>query len=719
MMSRPINDAVSKQRCACRASYRESLMHRHSSLGPATVLALAIAAALTSASAATVDAKRIQAAANNNSEWVTHGRTYDEQRFSPLKRINTDTVKTLGLAWYFDLDTNRGQEATPLLIDGTLYFTSAWSKVFAVDARTGKEKWRYDPKVAGEKAVDACCDVVNRGVAAWGNNVFVGTLDGRLIALDMASGKVVWSVQTTDPAGRYTITGAPRVINGKVIIGNGGGEMGVRGFVSAYDAQTGKQIWRFYTVPGNPENGFEDPALEKAAKTWSGEWWKYGGGGTVWDAMAYDRDLDLLYIGVGNGSPWNHQIRSQGKGDNLFLSSIVALKPETGAYVWHFQTTPGESWDYTATQPIVLADLTIQGKKRKVLMQAPKNGFFYVLDRTNGEFISGQTYVNVSWATGLDKTGRPIEVPEARYLNEPAMVAPSPVGGHNWYPMAFSPLTGLVYIPAQEGSSVYSHDPNFVMRERGWNIGLAQSSSQKPNPKTIEAASRKPRSGALLAWDPVAQREVWRVQYSRGGNGGTLATAGNLVFQGAIEGTFNAYAADTGKTLWSYDVQNAVIAGPMTYELDGEQYIATMAGIGGVAMGGAMGDRRQRSEFGRLVVFKMGGKAQLPALIDKSAKVLPNLSRADTKGDPAVGKAKYDSICSVCHGAGAVSNTAIPDLRYSRFIVDEAGFKEIVLQGALAPKGMVSFASVLTEQESESVRTWLVQQATLLAQPAR
>jgi PQQ-dependent dehydrogenase (methanol/ethanol family) len=693
-------------------------MYGHSSTRRSVVLAAVVGSLLWAAAgtAAAVDAKRILTAVDNNAEWVTHGRTYEEQRFSPLKRISANDVNGLGLAWYFDLDTNRGQEATPLLIDGTLYFTSAWSKVFAVDARTGRQKWRYDPQIAGEKAVDACCDVVNRGVAAWGSNIFVGTLDGRLIALDMASGEKVWSVQTTDPAQRYTITGAPRVIAGKVIIGNGGGEMGVRGFVSAYEAASGKLLWRFYTVPGNPEAGFESPALEKAAKTWSGEWWKYGGGGTVWDSMAYDRELDLLYIGVGNGSPWNHQIRSNGSGDNLYLASIVALKADTGQYVWHFQTTPGETWDYTATQPIVLADLMIQRKKRKVLMQAPKNGFFYVLDRATGEFISGKNYVNVSWASGLDpKTGRPLEVPEARYLTEPAMVAPGPVGGHNWYPMAYSPLTGLVYIPTQEGTSVYSHDPNFKIRERGWNIGIAPS-NQKPSIKSVEAATRRPRSAALLAWDPVAQREAWRVNYARAGNGGTLVTAGNLVFQGSSDGLFNAYTADTGKLVWSYAVQNAVIAGPITYELGGEQYVAAMAGIGGVAMGGAMGDQRQRSQFGRLVVFKMGGKAQLPALDNGQQRAVPNLSRADTSGDAAVGKTKYEVICSVCHGMGAVSTTAIPDLRYSTAIVDADAFKAIVLEGTLAQKGMVSFASALSPEEVEGVRTWLVQEASQLMQ---
>src|SRR3990170_6739297 len=337
------------------------------------------------ASAAGVAAGRILGAANNNADWLTHGRTYDEQRFSPLARIHQGNVGDLKLAWYFDLDTTRGQEATPLVIDGVMYVTSAWSKVFALDARTGRELWRFDPKGEGAKAIDACCDVVNRGVAAWGARVFVGTLDGRLIALDRATGQLQWSVQTTDPTKRYTITGAPRVIAGKVIIGNGGGEMGVRGYVSAYDAADGKMLWRFYTVPGNPKDGFESPAQERAAKTWRGEWWKYGGGGTVWDSMAHDPQLDLLYIGVGNGSPWNHRIRSNGEGDNLYLSSIVALRPSSGEYVWHFQTTPAESWDFTATQHIILADLAIGGSVRQVLMQAPKNGFFYVIDRGTGE----------------------------------------------------------------------------------------------------------------------------------------------------------------------------------------------------------------------------------------------------------------------------------------------------------------------------------------------
>jgi quinohemoprotein ethanol dehydrogenase len=693
------------------------MFHLHGLCLPA-IATIAAFATGSAAFAADVDAKRLLNAKNNNAEWVSYGRTYDEQRFSPLTRIDQNTVKNLALAWYFDMDTNRGQEATPLVIDGTMYFTSAWSKAYAVDARTGKEKWRYDPQVEGGKGIDACCDVVNRGVAAWGNQVFLGTLDNRLIALDMATGKPTWTVATAEPGSRYTITGAPRVIRGKVLIGNGGAEMGVRGFITAYDAATGKQLWRFYTVPGDPKNGFESPALEKAVKTWNGEWWKYGGGGTVWDAMAYDPELDLLYIGTGNGSPWNHRIRSNGEGDNLYLSSIVALKPDTGEYVWHFQTTPGESWDFTATQHIILADLTINGKLRKVLMQAPKNGFFYVLDRKTGEFISGRNYVNVTWTTGLDpKTGRPHDIPEARYLEEPAQVAPGPVGAHNWYPMAFSPLTKLVYVPALESSSFYSHDENFSFNDKTWNIGISMSRSGKTaNASTVAAAAKSVAGGFLLAWDPVQQREVWRVPYQRAGNGGLLATAGNLVFQGSSDNNFYAYRADTGEKLWEYGAQNGIIAAPMTYELDGEQYLVALAGMGGVAMGaGGSG----RTKFGRVLAFKIGGKAMLPALEGQVTRTVPDLSKANPTGNADKGASRFESICIACHGAATRAVSSAPDLRYSKAIADSSEFKKIVIDGSLTEKGMVSFGTVLSPLDAEDIRSYLVSEAQKAAAAGR
>ncbi|HEY0941548.1 MAG TPA: PQQ-dependent dehydrogenase, methanol/ethanol family [Steroidobacter sp.] len=591
-----------------------------------TAVGLALTQSIVSL-AGEVDAPRLLAASGNTADWLTHGRTYDEQRFSPLARIDQSNVAELKLAWFYDFDTTRGQEATPLVIDGVMYVTSAWSKVFALDARTGRELWRFDPQVKRAKAIDACCDVVNRGVAAWGHRVFVGTLDGRLIALDRDTGAPAWSVQTTDPNKRYTITGAPRVIGGKVIIGNGGSEMGVRGYVSAYDADDGRMLWRFHTVPGDPKHGFENAAMERAAKTWRGQWWKYGGGGTVWDSMAYDPQLDLLYIGVGNGSPWNHRIRSNGEGDNLYLSSIVALQPASGEYVWHFQTTPAESWDFTATQHIILADLSIGGRLRKVLMQAPKNGFFYVLDRATGEFIHASNYVNVTWTTGLDpKTGRPHAVPEARYLHEPAMVAPGPLGAHNWYPMSFSPQTRLVYIPALDASGYYQHDDDFQWGERTLNTGLAVS-RDAANARTVAEAAKSKGGAMLLAWDPIAQREMWRVNHERAGNGGVLTTGGKLVFQGTADGLFNAYAADTGARLWSHDVQNAILGGPVTFELDGEQYVAALAGIGGVAATSAAGGPQSRSAFGRVVAFKLGAKAKLPPLPSYSPRRRPGGKR--------------------------------------------------------------------------------------------
>src|SRR5258705_724509 len=379
---------------------------------------------------------RIQAADSEPQSWLAHGRTYSDQRFSPLAKITTANVDQLGLAWSHDIKARsaRGVEATPIVVDGVIYATGPWSHVLALDAKTGKLLWEFDPQVSGAYGAKGSCDIVNRGVAGWAGKVYVGAFDRRVIALDAQSGTQVWETLTVDQAKDYTITGAPRIVKGKVLIGNGGADFGVRGYVSAYDADNGKMLWRFYTVPGNPADGFETKTVETIAKSWSGAWWKHGGGGTVWDSMAYDPALDLLYIGVGNGGPWNYQMRSDGKGDNLFLSSIVALRPDTGEYVWHFQTTPAEDWDYTATQHMILADLAIDGRVRKVLMQAPKNGFFYVLDRATGEFISGTPYVNVTSASGLDpKTGRPIEKPEARYstTGKPLLLQPGPIGGRN------------------------------------------------------------------------------------------------------------------------------------------------------------------------------------------------------------------------------------------------------------------------------------------------
>ncbi|MDX1492238.1 MAG: PQQ-dependent dehydrogenase, methanol/ethanol family [Pseudohongiellaceae bacterium] len=663
-----------------------------------------------------VGAEDIIAADTNNAEWLSHGRTYEEQRYSPLSQVNRETVQDLGVAWSFELDTNRGQEATPLVIDGDIYFTSAWSKAFALDARTGEEKWRYDPEVPGKYGVNACCDVVNRGMAAWGDKVYFGTIDGRLIALDRETGDVAWSAQTADPEKRYTITGAPRIVDGKVIIGNGGAEMGVRGYISAYDAETGEMAWRFYTVPGNPADGFESEALEMAAATWDGEWWALGGGGTVWDSMAYDPELNLLYIGVGNGSPWNHEIRSNGVGDNLFLSSIVAINPDNGEYVWHFQTTPAESWDYTATQHIMLADLEINGEQRKVLMQAPKNGFFYVIDRTNGEFISGNNYVEVNWANGLDSvTGRPIEVEGIRYENEPRVAFPGPLGGHNWYPMSRDPVTGYVYIPTQNTSYQYANPGEMEVNQKGWNLGLDSRPQPASNPEAAaQVAAMSPSS--LIAWNPITQSPAWRVDYPVYGNSGTLTTGGGLVFQGSADGVFHAYDTSNGLEYWSHNVGDAILGGPVTYELDGEQYVLALAGQGGamvLTMGLASGNH-PRYLNGRLIAFKLGADGELPAA-DVVPPVPLDVTQTSSEGNPLAGAQAYGDYCGVCHGPVALSAGSIPDLRYSATLLNEELFRSIVIDGIFESNGMASFAEDISAEEAENIRAFLLQRAATTA----
>ncbi|MEJ5041629.1 PQQ-dependent dehydrogenase, methanol/ethanol family [Pseudomonas qingdaonensis] len=668
-----------------------------------SLLMLCLATPLT-ALAAGVDEAAIRATEQAGGEWLSHGRTYAEQRFSPLKQIDASNVKSLGLAWYMDLDNTRGLEATPLFHDGVIYTSMSWSRVIAVDAASGKELWRYDPEVAKVKARTSCCDAVNRGVALWGDKVYVGTLDGRLIALDAKTGKAIWSQQTTDPAKPYSITGAPRVVKGKVIIGNGGAEYGVRGFVSAYDADTGKLAWRFYTVPGDPALPYEHPELREAAKTWQGDqYWKLGGGGTVWDSMAYDPELDLLYVGTGNGSPWNREVRSPGGGDNLYLSSILAIRPDTGKLAWHYQVTPGDSWDFTATQQITLAELNIDGKPRKVLMQAPKNGFFYVLDRTNGKLISAEKFGKVTWAEKVDlATGRPVEAPGVRYEKEPIVMWPSPFGAHNWHSMSFNPGTGLVYIPYQEVPGVYRNEGKDFVTRKAFNTAAGFADATDVPAAVV--------SGALLAWDPVKQKAAWKVPYPTHWNGGTLSTAGNLVFQGTAAGQMHAYSADKGEALWQFEAQSGIVAAPMTFELAGRQYVAIMAGWGGVATltGGESMNLPGMKNRSRLLVFALDGKAQLPPPAPAPAKVerVPQPVTAAPEQVQA-GKQLYGQFCSVCHGMGTISGGLIPDLRQSSDATREH-FQQIVLQGALKPLGMPSFDDSLKPEEVEQIKLYVM-----------
>ncbi|MEL7188828.1 MAG: PQQ-dependent dehydrogenase, methanol/ethanol family [Pseudomonadota bacterium] len=663
----------------------------------------------------------------DDANWITHGRTYSEQRYSPLDQISTENISELGLTWFDDMDTARGQEATPIVIDGKLYITTAWSKVRAYDAATGEKLWDYDPEVPGEAAVKACCDVVNRGLATWGDSLFLGTLDGRLVSLDRNTGEVLWETVTVDQDKAYTITGAPRVIDGKVIIGNGGAEFGVRGYIGAYDASNGEELWRFYTVPGGDEDNQSPQHLKAAAETWNTDVLSgndaIGGGGTVWDSMAYDPDLNLLYIGVGNGSPWNRAYRSPGKdgtgeGDNLYLSSIVALNPDTGEYAWHYQTTPGETWDYTATQHIVLADMDIEGENRQVLMQAPKNGFFYVIDRKTGEFISGTPYVGMNWASGIDENGRPIENPETRIdkTGKPALVLPGPLGGHNWHPMAYHPDEKLVYIPAFEAGMVYAPQPDWKPdRARGFNVGFDLGAGDLPPDLGFRREVAGTVRGMLVAWDPVAGKPKWTVEHPGPWNGGLLATGGGLVFQGTAGSEFNAYDAATGKQLWSFAAQTGVVAPPITYTVDGEQYVAVLAGWGGAYAlsvdGGLIADKAPVRNVSRLLVFKLGADASLPAEKELAALPLdPPSSRASAEVI-ALGAEKYARYCAVCHAPGAVGSTVLPDLRRSGTLGDARSWMAVVREGILKENGMASFAESLSAEEADAIRAFVIHRA--------
>jgi quinohemoprotein ethanol dehydrogenase len=679
---------------------------------------VAVPTAVVAAKPAQVNAARMLAAAQEPAQWLSHGRTWDEQRFSPLKSINAANVAGLKLAWHHDLDAvPRGQASTPLVIDGVMYVTSTWSKLFALDAVTGKLLWTYDPQVPGEAGVNACCDVVNRGVAAWNGKLYLGTIDGRLIAIDAVTGKPLWEKMTVDTTQRYAITGAPRVLNGKVLIGNAGAEYGVRGYISAYDAETGNQLWRFFTVPGDPAKGFENEAMERAAKTWKGQWWKMGGGGTVWESIAYDPALDLVYFGTGNGAPWTRKLRSPGGGDNLYIASIVALNASTGAYAWHYQTTPGEVWDFDATAQLILADLKISDQPRKVVMQANKNGFFYVLDRASGELLSAQNFTTVNWASGIDmKTGRPIENPAARYDEKGTTfnAMPGAAGGHSWHSMSYSPDTGLVYIPALDMSMSFTAQPLDLISRYKFNIGYDFVKASLPQDPKIKTAAKASTVGRLLAWNPVTQKAAWSVPYTAPWTGGTVATSGNLVFQGTAMGEFVAYQADTGARLWSAHTQAGINASPITYEVAGKQYVAIETGWGGafaIAAGEVAVGKRAPTNTPRILVYALDGTDALPPTAQ--AALLP-LNPPAKFGDAkllARGKQFYHPYCSNCHGDAAVSGSFIPDLQHSSALADSSAWQRIVHDGERKARGMVGFASELNPDDIEAIRAYVVSRA--------
>ncbi len=674
-----------------------------------------------------VDDAALIGAAGRTGDWLTYGGTYKEQRYSVLDQIDDGNVDQLGIAWVQETNTKRGLEATPLIVDGVMYATGAWNVIYALDAVTGEPLWTHDPEVPRSIAMKTCCDAVNRGAALYRGKVISATLDGRLIAIDAETGDEVWSTMTVPEDSMYTITGAPRIAKGKVIIGNSGAEYGVRGYVDAYDAETGERAWRFWTVPGNPADGFENEAMRMAAETWTGEWWTGGGGGTVWDSIVYDPELDLLYVGVGNGAPWDRNLRSPGGGDNLFLSSIVALRPDTGEYVWHYQTTPGDTWDYTATQPIMLAELPIGGEVRQVLMQAPKNGFFYVLDRRTGELISAEEFVTVTWASHVDlASGRPVELAGARYADQTVNVSPGPLGGHNWHPMAYSPRTGLVYIPAMEMGNFYVPDPDYEYTPGQWNLGVRAAAPEDIPQAIVDATGLSGQllaedappallSGHLLAWDPVAQREVWRAQYTMPWSGGTLATAGNLVFQGTPFGLLTAYRADDGEKLWESYTGSGVIAPPVTFQAGGTQYIAVMSGWGGAF--GIVGSRSARQAVeseGRIVVYSLGATGRA---IERQERREIRVTRVDHGAgaeDIDAGRRLFNRYCLVCHGYGAVSGGVTPDLRQSSQRVFDS-YEAALLEGALVDLGMPSFAPVLDRDDVALLKAYVLHRRNMLA----
>ncbi|MFN3260321.1 MAG: PQQ-dependent dehydrogenase, methanol/ethanol family [Pikeienuella sp.] len=665
---------------------------------PAAAFAQTVTPEAIRAATGAIDGAAIIANAAETRNWPSYGLDYAETRHSKLDAINADNVGELGLAWAYDLGSRRGVEATPIVVDGVMFVTASWSVVHALDAVTGERLWVYDPEVPGEYADRGCCDVVNRGVAIHEGTVFVGAYDGWLHAIDAATGERLWKVDTIENREMsYTITGAPRVVNGRVIIGNGGAEYGVRGYVSAYDAESGEMAWRWWSVPGDPAKPYENASMEAAAKTWdpAGEYWKAGGGGTIWDAMAFDPELNLLYVGTGNASPWNRHYRSPGGGDNLYVASIVALDPDTGEYRWHYQNTPGDHWDYTSTQHIILADLEIGGEARKVLMQAPKNGFFYVIDRTNGAFISAEPFVHVTWATGYDENGRPIENPAARDPEAPWETIPSAYGAHNWHPMSFNPETGLVYIPAQGIPLVQQTDPAWelnkekpmsTMSGQGWNLGFLFNT----------VAPEAQPFGQLLAWDPVKQEARWKIDHVSPWNGGTLTTAGDLVFQGTADGRFAAYSASTGEALWETPVGTGVVAAPATWEKDGVQYVTIAAGWGGVY--GLMQKATENVGPGTVYTFRIGGEATMPAFVKNERTTLVSGVPYDPE-HVGEGLALYVSNCLFCHGVPGVNNGGnIPNLGFST-AETLTGAKEIVLGGAMVDGGMPSFEGRMTEEE--------------------
>lgn len=698
-----------------------------------------------------VDGQRLLQLDSEPGTWLTGGRDYQQSYFSPLDTINTSNVADLGYAWHYDFDSEHGFESTPSVVDGVLYASGPTGTVVALDAKTGRKKWSFAPEIDPAAVRRVCCGVVNRGLAIWKGKVFVASLDGFLYALDMADGSVLWKTDTiTDHERGYTITGAPYIAKDLVLIGNAGAEFDARGYVTAYDSATGEQRWRFFTVPGNPKDGFEHPELEAAAKTWdANSLWQVGLGGTVWDAMAYDPELDLLYVGTGNAAPYPRKLRSPSGGDNLYLASILALNPDSGRLVWYYQTTPGDNWDFTATQKMILTDLEIAGRKRQVIMQAPKNGFFYVLDRVTGELLSAEPYATTTWASHIDmESGRPVETEQSEYFYEPKLIFPSAAGAHNWQPMAYNPHTGLVYIPVLESAAIWTMPSEpfeyikgginstslYIFPIRGeWGLDSAVAQTL---PSLEELSVGQPDTtvrGFLRAWDPVNQTLAWEREtsgpwagdmFAFWNGGGVMTTAGGLVFQGRSTGLLVAMDATTGEELASIDMAAGMMAAPMTYSLDGEQYIAILSGVGG-GIGQVHVPGSAAYEYGnkgRLIVLKLGGEdvPRRPKIEHKDSDgfPIPPVLRSGSETQIAMGADIFLRHCAKCHANIDGRGAGIPDLRRMDTLAHKE-FNNIVLKGSRVDKGMGNFSDLLSVEQAEAVHKYLVELAWKAYEDAR
>ncbi len=651
----------------------------------------AIALGLLAVTGPAAQGPAVSATIGASANWPGVGGMADESAFSRLDTINTTNIRRLGLTASRDLEGEVSLEATPIAVDGVIYFSGSYSGVYAIDGASGRLLWKYDPQVWKFNPTKIGMGV-NRGVAYDNGRVFVGVIDGRLVALNAKTGAVEWTAETLPKGTLHTLTGAPRTFNGKVIIGNGGADIGQRGFVSAYDQKTGAFAWRFYTVPGKPEENRGDPTLEMIARTWSGAYWNKGTGGTVWNGMTFDPEFNRIYIGAGNSGPYNPAIRNPGGGDNLFVASIVALDADTGKYVWHYQENPNESWDYKATSNMIATTVVIDGKPRKVLMQAATNGFFYVLDRETGKLVSAEKFTKATWAERIDlATGRPVERPGIRYQEGDITLYPSTIGGHNWQPMSFSPVTGLAYIPEMQAGTHYSTKLR-VGDFPYMGVGLRFSMSEPGDGK-----------GKLIAWDPVSQRARWSVSRPYLWNGGTLATAGNLVFQGTADGWLYAHDALTGKQVWKFYAGLGIIGAPMSWSSNGVQYVSILVGWGGTA--GAASDIlhvgwRYGAQPRRLLTFALGGKRRLPRAPgrDMHVRAVDDPSITLDEADVAAGQG-MTFICGACHGMKFRGGGAPgPDLRESQLALSEENLWQVLHTGVLAERGMPGFASLSRKQ---------------------